>query len=130
MHQDKMWHECASSVLSWNSQRNRLCLREIVIKREIAGDLIIFTALTSKLMCPQATHVLKSGDKNLTCISMEPGAFFSKLTAWVWVIPSVDVPQIVTILSPTCKGEKQPSAATALGVGWFPSVLSVSFIYC
>lgn len=94
-------------VLSWNSQYNHLCSREI-LNKIIAGDLNNFTALTLKLMCPQTFHILNGAwNTNFTCISMEPEAFFSKLTAWVWVIPSVDVPQIVTILSPTCKGEKE-----------------------
>lgn len=68
-------------VLSWNSQYNHLCSREI-LNKTTAGDLIIFTALTSKLICPQATHILNAA-WDLTCISTEPEALFSKLTAWV-----------------------------------------------
>lgn len=62
---------------------NHLRSREI-LNKIIAKYLIIFTALTSKFMCLQATYILNyAWDKNLTCISMEPDAFFSRLTAWV-----------------------------------------------
>lgn len=41
---------------------------------------------------------------------MEPVAFFSRLTACEWLIPSAEVPQILTMRSPIWKSESSVSS--------------------
>lgn len=42
----------------------------------------------------------------LTCSCTGPVVFFSRLTACEWLMPSADVPQMLTMRSPICKGSQ------------------------
>lgn len=99
----KKCYQTCFITLPWSSHFHHRHSRDI-LNKTVAGDSLNQFYWAPERPCPQATYILSSaGDKSLTCISMVPEAFFIKLTACVWVIPSVDMPQMVTILSPTCK---------------------------
>lgn len=96
----------------WNI--SLLCFRSFTLQVTIhiqGGILSNSKAINHCYNFNTNSHVFSSSmmrllEKMFTCISMEPEAFFSKVTAWVWVIPSVDVPQIDRILSPTCNRQR------------------------
>lgn len=43
---------------------------------------------------------------SLTCSCTVPVVFFSRLTACEWLMPSADVPQMLTMRSPICKSRR------------------------
>lgn len=71
------------------------------------------TQITEQRLGSQLTYARRARETSgshlcvsLTCSCTVPVVFFSRLTACEWLMPSADVPQMLTMRSPICKSRR------------------------